>query len=333
MTKSGVVTALSHISFGVKAGEKVSIVGESGCGKSTLGLAVIGLLPADITSVSGKVVFKGEDLLAVPVRALAAFRGTQVSMIFQEPMSSLNPVFKAGDQIAEAVGVREARLPPKSEYGPFPPHAEARKGRSPTPKVSYKKYGKAEALRYLEQVRIPDPARVADKYPHELSGGMRQRVMIAMALAERPSVLIADEPTTALDVTTQAQILLLMDELTRDYGTSLLYITHDLDVAGTIADRIIVMYAGEVVEDCPCAELFHEALHPYAKGLLASTPTTFKGEGRLEPIKGSVPNLSAPPAGCRFHPRCPYVMEKCRSIEPVLLDHSASHRVRCHLYG
>jgi oligopeptide/dipeptide ABC transporter ATP-binding protein len=308
-------------------------VGESGCGKSTLGLAVIGLLPAGITSVSGKVVFKGEDLLAVPVKELATFRGTQVSMIFQEPMSSLNPVFKAGDQIAEAIGVREARRPAKSEYGPFPQQAEGRKGRWPTSKARYKEYGKAEALRYLQQVRIPDPAQVAEKYPHELSGGMRQRVMIAMALAERPSLLIADEPTTALDVTTQAQILLLMDELTKDFGTSLLYITHDLDVAGTVAERIIVMYAGQVVEDCPSAELFHDTLHPYTKGLLASTPTTFKGEARLEPIKGSVPNLSAPPAGCRFHPRCPFVMEKCRSVEPALLNHSASHSVRCHLYG
>jgi oligopeptide/dipeptide ABC transporter ATP-binding protein len=248
-------------------------------------------------------------------------------------MSSLNPVFKAGGQIAEAIGVREDRRPPKSDYGPFPLQAEGRKGSWPKSRAGYREYGKAEALRYLEQVRIPDPVQVAEKYPHELSGGMRQRVMIAMALAERPSLLIADEPTTALDVTTQAQILLLMEDLTKDFGTSLLYITHDLDVAGTIADRIIVMYAGEDVEDCSADELFRDPLHPYAKGLLASTPTAFKGEARLEPIKGSVPNLSAPPAGCKFHPRCPFVMEKCRSVEPALLDHSAGHSVRCHLYG
>ena len=330
--RRGRVTALNHVSFDVKPSEIISFVGESGCGKSSLGLAIIGLLP-DWTTKTGSILFDNIDILPLPNREMTKYRGTKISMIFQEPMSSLNPVFKVGMQIAEAIQVREIRSPPKGNYGPFDVRGDVRKGHLPRFRKAVDQGLKAEVLRYLNLVRIPDPVEVSEKYPHELSGGMRQRVMISMALAERPSLLIADEPTTALDVTTQAQILSLMGEMTQQFKTALMFITHDLDVAGIIADRVIVMYAGEMVEDCSVDELFSNALHPYTKGLMNSTPRSAKGSKRLESVMGNVPNLIEPPPGCRFHPRCPFAMDGCKTDAPEYVQLGANHRVRCFLYG
>jgi peptide/nickel transport system ATP-binding protein len=241
-------------------------------------------------------------------------------MIFQEPMSSLNPVFKIGDQLAEAIEIRRART------------AEGTKGKVNSQAPDTRSV-KEEVLEYLGQVKIQDSGLILERYPHQLSGGMRQRIMIAMSLAQRPSLLIADEPTTALDVTTQAQILSLMNELTRESNMSLLFITHDLGVAGMIADRILVVYAGEIVEDSPVMDIFNETLHPYAEGLMNSTPTSSKGEKRIEPIIGSVPNLVDRIKGCKFHERCPHVMEKCVESRPKLSAYETERRVRCFLYG
>ncbi|HEV2389337.1 MAG TPA: ABC transporter ATP-binding protein, partial [Nitrososphaerales archaeon] len=303
------VKAVDNASFDIGAGEVISLVGESGCGKSTLGKAVIGLLP-NTAKVSGSLVYKGTDLVGLDQGKMTKYRGTEISMIFQEPMSSLNPVFRVGDQLAEAIQIRRARKGPKDD-----------------------KPVKDEAIEYLAQVKITDPRQVSQRYPHELSGGMRQRVMIAMSLAQRPSLLIADEPTTALDVTTQAQILTLMSELTHEYDMSLLFITHDLGVAGMVASRIIVLYAGEIVEDSPVSAMFTNTFHPYAKGLMGSTPTSFKGGKRIEAIKGGMPNLSQTVVGCKFSDRCPRVFERCVGERPPLIDVESGRKVRCFLYG
>jgi oligopeptide/dipeptide ABC transporter ATP-binding protein len=308
-TRQGMVKAVDNASFDIGAGEVISIVGESGCGKSTLGKAVIGLLP-NTAKVSGSLLYKGTDLVGLDQGKLTKYRGTEISMIFQEPMTSLNPVFRVGDQLAEAIQIRRARKGPK-EAKPV----------------------KDEVIEYLAQVKITDPRQVSQRYPHELSGGMRQRVMIAMSLAQRPSLLIADEPTTALDVTTQAQILTLMSELTREYNMSLLFITHDLGVAGMVASRIIVLYAGEIVEDSPVGAMFTNTLHPYAKGLMGSTPTSFKGGKRIEAIKGSMPNPSRTIVGCKFNDRCPRVFDRCLRERPPLIDVENGRKVRCFLYG
>jgi oligopeptide/dipeptide ABC transporter ATP-binding protein len=306
----GAVTAVNEVSFDMRAGEVISLVGESGCGKSTLGKAIMGLLP-NSAKITGNLSYKGKELVGLGQGELTQFRGTEMSMIFQEPMSSLNPVFKIGDQLAEAIQIRRARKGGKEES----------------------KSVKEEVLEYLGQVKINDPGNVIKRYPHELSGGMRQRIMIAMSLAQRPFLLIADEPTTALDVTTQAQILLLMSELTREYNMGMLFITHDIGVAGMIASRIVVVYAGEIVEDSPVDDIFAETLHPYTKGLMASAPSSFKGGKRIEAIKGSMPNPTQAVMGCKFHERCPYVMERCLGTKPGLLDVGNGHKVRCFLYG
>jgi peptide/nickel transport system ATP-binding protein len=308
-SQNGPVKAVDDVTFEMRAGEVVSLVGESGCGKSTLGRAMIGLLP-NSANITGSISYRGTELVGLDQGKLTQYRGTEMSMIFQEPMSSLNPVFKVGDQLAEAIRIRRARKDGKSARGDV----------------------KDEVLEYLGQVKINDPRTLINRYPHELSGGMRQRIMIAMSLAQRPSLLIADEPTTALDVTTQAQILSLMSELTREYDMSLLFITHDLGVAGMIADRIVVFYAGEIVEDSPVEDVFKETLHPYTKGLMASTPTSFKGGKRIEAIKGTMLSPTQATAGCKFHERCPYVMEKCTSTRPELSPHGDGRAVRCFLY-
>ncbi|MDA4114069.1 MAG: ABC transporter ATP-binding protein [Thaumarchaeota archaeon] len=308
-SQHGAVTAVDEVSFDIRAGEVISLVGESGCGKSTLGRAIIGLLP-NSAKITGSLTYKGTELVGLDQGKLTQYRGTEMSMIFQEPMSSLNPVFRIGDQLAEAIQIRRARKRDK------PGNRSV----------------KEEVLEYLGQVKINDPGNVIDRYPHELSGGMRQRTMIAMSLAQRPSLLIADEPTTALDVTTQAQILSLMSELTREYDMSLLFITHDLGVAGMIASRIVVIYAGEIVEDSPVDGVFTETLHPYTKGLMASAPSAFKGGKRIEAIRGSMPNPAQTIVGCKFHERCPYVMDRCVKTKPRLLDHGKDRMVRCFLY-
>ncbi len=298
------VDLVDGASFRLGRGETLCLVGESGCGKSITALAVMGLLaspPARITR--GRALFQGEDLLAMPHKQLADLRGNRLAMIFQEPMTSLNPAFRIGDQIAEAV-VRH--------HG-----------------VSQQE-GRERALDVLRRVRIPAAEKRLDAYPHQLSGGMRQRVMIAMALVNRPDLLIADEPTTALDVTIQAQILALIAELQREAGMAMILVTHDLGVVAEVADRVAVMYAGRFVETGPVDAIFSDPQHPYTLGLIGSLPSLGKREGRLATIAGSVPPPQRFPAGCRFATRCPFADERCASEVPPLLETSTpGHQVAC----
>jgi peptide/nickel transport system ATP-binding protein len=297
-TGAGIVRAVDGASFEVGRGETLAVVGESGCGKSVTALAVLGLLPKPPAEIArGSIRFQGEELLNASPERLRRLRGNEISMIFQEPMTSLNPVFTVGDQIAEGLvlhrglDAEEARL---------------------------------EAIELLERVRIPAPEQRLSEYPHQLSGGMRQRVMIAMALACRPKLLIADEPTTALDVTVQAQILDLMLELKRDLGMAILLITHDLGVVAETAERVVVMYAGNVAERANTVPLFERPRHPYTAGLFLSLPRLDTEGTRLRPIEGSVPDPLYPPPGCRFHPRCPFAFDRCQKEVPPLVERAAS---------
>jgi peptide/nickel transport system ATP-binding protein len=308
----------------IRPHELVAAVGESGCGKTTLGLSIIGLLPIPPAEyVAGEVEFNGKNLLELAPDEMRLYRGTEIAMIFQEPMTSLNPVFKIGNQIQEAIKLRDSRGKGSE--------TSKRKtlGWSPRKGVNDKK---KQIVDVLNLVRIPDPERVVDRYPFELSGGMRQRVMIGMALAQKPSLLIADEPTTALDVTTQAQVLKLMRGLMEEVDTSILLITHDLAVASQVADRIAVMYAGQIVEDGEVLDLFSHPLHPYTQGLLACIPSGSKERMKLKPIEGSAPDLRSIPKACKFAPRCPYVMKRCVATKPELTVKEGSHRVACYLY-
>jgi peptide/nickel transport system ATP-binding protein len=290
-------------SFASERGRTLGIVGESGCGKSVTALSIMGLIPQPPGRIAGgEVLFEGEDLLKAPAQRLRDLRGDQLSMIFQEPMTSLNPAFPVGEQIAEAL-LRHRTIT----------KTEARN----------------QTIEMLRRVRIPSPERRADDYPHQLSGGMRQRVMIAMALACNPKLLIADEPTTALDVTIQAQILELMRALRAELGTSIILITHDLGVIAELADEVIVMYAGKVIERCAVARLFADPQHPYTVGLLGSIPQLHLDQERLSAIEGFVPDAAAMPAGCRFHPRCPFVVEKCRAEIPPLVEIKKGHYTAC----
>jgi peptide/nickel transport system ATP-binding protein len=338
------VVALSNVNLDVPRSTIIAIVGESGCGKSTLGYSIIGLLqrpPAEIGG--GEILFQGEDILKLDEKKMVELRGTGISMIFQEPMTSLDPVYSVGQQLSEAIDIREKRkmrrptyhsaYDPTSPEGSYaPPGLGQRMVGSGVSSLGRgnKKYS-AEAAEALRRVHISDPERVLDKYPHELSGGMAQRVMIAMALVEKPAVMIADEPTSALDVTTQAQVLFLMRELREEIGTSILFITHDLAVAAQIADQVIVMYAGEIVEQSGVREMFHSSQHPYTEGLLKSFSQGYKDEGKIEAISGDVPNLKALPEGCRFHPRCKYAFAKCSAEHPALDEIAPNHRVACFL--
>jgi peptide/nickel transport system ATP-binding protein len=296
------VDIVDGVSFSVGRGRTLAIVGESGCGKSLTSLAVMGLLPPRASVPRGKAMFGGRDLFAMPDRALADIRGDSVAMIFQEPMSSLNPVFTIGDQIAESVirhrGVSRAA-------------AETR------------------AVEMLELVRIPAPKERMRSYPHQLSGGMRQRAMIAMALANDPQLLIADEPTTALDVTIQAQILALIERLQADTGAAVILITHDLGVVAEVADEVLVMYAGRVAEAGPALAIFDDPQHPYTIGLMGSMPSLGQRGGRLATIPGVVPLPEQMPAGCRFSTRCPFAEDYCRTQRPPLREIAAGHRVAC----
>ncbi len=334
---AGLVHAVSDVSFSMLPGRVVGIVGETGCGKSTLAHAIPRLLkepPARIRS--GKIWFRGMDLLALPKWRLPLVRGTGVSMIFQEPINSLNPAYRIYDQIAEAVKVRKirqadgtiagARDPVPFDYsqrdGPAagevlskPVRSSVFKGRKlPFDRRDSEEVRK-EVLESLRLVRINDPETILELYPHELSGGMRQRVMIAMALSGRPSLLIADEPTSALDITIQAQVLTLMKELMEEVRTSILFISHDLGVIAEMADDVGVMYAGHLVEFGPVGEVYEGPRHPYTKALLRSVPTRYKADGELPSIPGSVPSLSRLPSGCTFHPRCPLARAVC-SADP-----------------
>jgi len=322
--KTGAVRAVDNVSMSIRPHELVAAVGESGCGKTTLGLSIIGLLPSPPARyLSGEVNFHGKNLLSLTRDQMRLYRGTEIAMIFQEPMTSLNPVFKIGNQIEEAITLRDSR-------GKRSATPEQNKKTSPS--RSRTSSNRRQITDVLNLVRIPDPERVADRYPFELSGGMRQRVMIGMALAQKPSLLIADEPTTALDVTTQAQVLKLMKGLMQEVDTSILLITHDLAVASQVADGIAVMYAGQIVEDGEVLDLFSHPLHPYTQGLLACIPTGSKEGIRLKPIQGSTPDLRSIPAACKFAPRCPYVMRRCEATKPELTIKEGSHRVACYLH-
>lgn len=312
-TGAGVVTALDSISFSMKENEIVALVGESGCGKSTLGLALIRLLPKRMSTIAaGSIMFKGTDLVKLTDNEMRDYRGNGIFMIFQEPITALNPVFTVERQIAECVQVREKRLG-KTELS--------------------SKAVADEVVQVLRHVRIPDPESVLGRYPHELSGGMRQRVMIAMALAAKPSLLIADEPTSAVDVTIQAQVIRLMRDLMKEVKTAILFITHDLGVAAGLAERIAVMYAGDIVELTDVKQLFSNPLHPYTQGLLRSFPTGYNDESELKAIEGSVPTLADLPTGCKFHPRCPYAKPECKISKPKIYEPEKDHHVACVLYG
>ena len=301
---AGTVRAVDDASFAVYRGETVALVGESGCGKTVTALSIMRLVPPPGRIVSGRILLEGQDLAALSEREMQAVRGARISLVFQEPMSALNPVFSIGDQVAEAILVH--RVAPRRESW-------------------------ARAVDLLESVRIPDPAHTARAYPHQLSGGMRQRVLIAMALACRPSLIIADEPTTALDVTIQAEILDLLRDMKAKHGLSLLLITHDLGIVAETADRVLVMYAGRIVEESPVRTLFAAAAHPYTKGLLASVAARTDGR-RLPAIEGAVPDLAALPPGCAFGPRCKSIFDRCRVEAPARVALDDTHAVRCHLF-
>lgn len=315
-TDQGVLYAIRGVDLTIGRNEVVGLVGESGCGKTVLGLSVIGLNPMPPAELleGSRIVFMGRDIADFSQDELTLVRGTGISMIFQEPMTSLNPVFTVGEQIAESITLRLQR------------ESSSKLPRSASQKIEN------EVLDALRLVRIPDPERVAHRYPHELSGGMKQRVMIAMALAAKPSLLIADEPTTALDVTIQAQILRLMRILMREVETSILFITHDLGVISEIADRVAVMYAGQIVEEARVEGLFREPLHPYTQGLLASLPKISDLSKEIEQLPGTVPDALSPPKGCSFHPRCRHAMSQCSSVPPRMTEARPAHRVACHLY-
>jgi peptide/nickel transport system ATP-binding protein len=306
-TEDGVVRAVDGVSFAVQAGETLGIVGESGCGKSVTALSIMRLVPPGIGRiVGGSVRLEGRDLLALDEDEMRGIRGNRMAMIFQEPMTSLNPVLTIGHQIAEAVRIHQG--------------AGAQRAR-------------ARAVEMLKLVRIPDPEQRLGDYPHQFSGGMRQRVMIAMALACSPRLLIADEPTTALDVTIQAQILKLMVELKERTGAAIMLITHDLGVVAETCQHVIVMYAGRKVEEAPVLELFDRPMHPYTRGLMASIPRgKLRGgkEGeRLQEIPGMVPRLDEPIPGCAFAPRCGFATDRCRGEAPAFLERVPGHRVAC----
>lgn len=303
-TEDGVVNAVDDVSFQVKSGRTLGIVGESGCGKSVTSLSIMRLIPNPPGKIiGGEVLYKGSDLLKKDVSEMRSIRGNEISMIFQEPMTSLNPVFTIGNQIEETLAIHQKQL-----------------GRSER---------RSRAIEMLKIVGIPSAESRIDDYPHQLSGGMRQRVMIAIALACSPQVLIADEPTTALDVTIQAQILELLSGLQKKLGMALILITHDLGVVAQVADDVVVMYAGRVVESGPVREIFKNPKHPYTKGLLNSLPKLGGGKNRLEVIPGIVPNLLKLPQGCRFQDRCTYVLDSCKGQEPGLRSIAANHEIRC----
>ena len=329
-TKSAWASAVRGVDLSVDEGEIVGVVGESGSGKSSLALAVMKLLPSNART-KGEIQVMGRNMVEVPGKRAHLYRGTGMTMIFQEPMTSLNPVMRVSDQLAEAVSSRgeHAKLEIFRIDSPELPH-------EPDPRLSMgprrPEPPSREVVKALKDVRISDPERTASKYPHELSGGERQRVMIAMSFLLRPRLLVADEPTTALDVTTQAQVLSLLLGLSRDPGTGVVFVSHDILVVGQIAQRVAVMYAGEVVELGATDAVLKNPLHPYTKGLIGSIPTNYKGEKRIEQIPGSPPDPAKLPAGCKFNPRCKYAFEKCKVEDTRLKEVEAGHFVACHLF-
>ncbi|WP_396922266.1 ABC transporter ATP-binding protein [Mycolicibacterium sp.] len=304
-TDDGVVQAVDGVSFSLGSGEILAVVGESGSGKSVTAQTLIGLTRGSNTAIAGSVEFDGRDITALDSAAMRSVRGEHIAMIFQDPMTSLNPVYRVGDQIIEMIRA----------------HRDISKAQA-----------RERAVELLRSVGIPHPERRVRDYPHEFSGGMRQRVMIAMALALEPELLIADEPTTALDVTVQAQILRLVEKLNADRGLAVVLITHDLGVVAEVADRVVVMYAGQIVEDGTLDEIFYDPQHPYTWGLLGSmTRLDQPRTARLTQISGQPPSLLDPPAGCRFAPRCPHVFEKCAEPPPLEARNGGAHLDRCWL--
>jgi oligopeptide/dipeptide ABC transporter ATP-binding protein len=304
-TEAGVARAVDGVSFRIGAGETVGLVGESGCGKSVTALSILRLImPPGRIEPESRMMFEGRDLLRLSEEEMRRVRGNRIAMIFQEPMTALNPVFTVGDQIAEVARIHE-RASRRAAW--------------------------SRAVEMLELVGIPAPAERAKEYPHQLSGGMRQRVVIAMALVMKPALVIADEPTTALDVTIQAQILELLQDLQRRFGTSILLITHDMGVVAEVASRVIVMYGGEIVEEAPVDRIFAAPHHPYTEGLLGAMPRVGGQRERLRTIPGTVPAPTSWPAGCRFHERCPYSWDRTEHEHPPLYEVGAGHLSRCHL--
>lgn len=306
-TVEGTVQAVDHLSYLLHKGEKLGIVGESGSGKSVSSLGMMQLIPNPPGKITGgEILYKGQDLVKASEKEMQKIRGNEISMIFQEPMTSLNPIIKCGKQIAESLRLHRGMK---------------------------KKEAMEEAIRMMKAVGIANPEVRAHEYPHQMSGGMRQRVMIAMALACKPQILIADEPTTALDVTIQAQILDLIRELNESMGTSVVFITHDLGVVSELCDTVIVMYTGHIVEQAPVRELFETPKHPYTAGLLNAIPRITKERKPLETIEGMVPNPTERIEGCSFSPRCPHATERCRKENPPVRQLSESRTVRCWLYA
>jgi peptide/nickel transport system ATP-binding protein/oligopeptide transport system ATP-binding protein len=302
-TEEGVIRAVENVSFEIHSGEILSLVGESGCGKSVTGLSLLRLIPIPPGRiVNGEILFDGRSLLQLEEKEMERVRGNDISMIFQEPMTSLNPVFTIGDQIMEAIVLHQGL-----------DKTEARK----------------RAIEMLDRVKIPSPEKRIDSYPHQLSGGMRQRAMIAMALSCQPKLLIADEPTTALDVTIQDQVLQLLKEIQGDMGMSVMLITHDLGVVAEIADRVAVMYAGRIFEYGPIEAIFGRMRNPYTRGLMRSIPQLTEKKNRLNAIPGQVPDPMDLPVGCKFHPRCDLMIEDCKKEEPPLFQVNGDHFSRC----
>lgn len=306
-TAEGKVTAVNHLDYALHKGEKLGIVGESGSGKSVSSLAIMGLIPNPPGKIiGGEILYKGRNLVKTGEKEMQKIRGNDISMIFQEPMTSLNPIIRCGKQIAESLVLHRGMK---------------------------KKEAMTEAIHMMKEVGIANPEARAYEYPHQMSGGMRQRVMIAMALACNPQILIADEPTTALDVTIQAQILDLIREMNKSTGTSVLFITHDLGVVNELCDTVIVMYTGHIVEKAPVKEIFLDPKHPYTQGLIHALPKITKDRPPLETIRGMVPNPTEKIQGCSFSPRCPYATQRCRDGEPPVVTLSEERTVRCWQYA
>jgi len=304
-TDQGVVPSVNEVRYAVRKGETLGLVGESGCGKSVTAHSLIRLIPSPPGKiVNGRIMFKGEDLVRVSDERMREIRGNEIAMIFQEPMTSLNPVFTVGEQIVEAIMLHTSKEEEEARH---------------------------TAIEMLSKVGIPSPEIRIDEYPHQMSGGMKQRVMIAMALCCNPELLIADEPTTALDVTIQAQILELMAELQKETGMSVLMITHDLAVVAEVCDRVVVMYGSRIVEVAEVIELFDNPMHPYTQGLFSSIPNVEEDKERLTPIPGFVPSPMNFPKGCKFNNRCPHVKDICKETEPRLTEIKPGHQVSCHL--
>lgn len=300
----GAIHAVNGVNLSLGKGETLGIVGESGCGKSVTMSAILRLLKTPPAQIEGEIYYKGQNILDMPMRDFTRIRGKEISMIFQEPMTSLDPVIKIGPQIAESLMLHERML---------------------------KNAAMAKTLELLKQVEIPNAEKRINDYPHQLSGGMRQRVMIAMALACKPQILLADEPTTALDVTIQAQIMDLIKKLRGEYGMSIMIVTHDLGVISDVADRVVVFYSGQIVEEAYTADLFKHPKHPYTKGLLTCIPTLQTKASRLQVIEGNIADPANRPSGCPFHPRCQYATERCEKENPKLHPCGDGHLAACHL--